>query len=387
MSLDFIGIDEDVLASCVSCGLCLPHCPTYRATGLDSHSPRGRIALVQAVHDGGLVPDDAVIEALDSCVQCMGCLPACPSSVRYDKIIHPVVETIMAASSRRRLRMSLLLSPLGRPVLLGALTRVAAMAQRLSLMPKRVSAPRLSLRRRRIASVAQIRGAATVDLLTGCVMGEWYADVHDATIRVLTTMGYNVRPTSRELCCGALHAHAGLTVRAESLLQRVRMRRDQSQTLVVNSAGCGAHLAGSGVGVVDVMEFIAQHLDLLPTVQGDTQQEPVVVHDACHSKNILGSHTATHEVLRRWYDLRFIPDEGLCCGAGGAYSVMRPAEAGAIVDRKFAAISSMDLTGVELMSSGNPGCTGHLASRLPDHLSTLRILHPIQLVDRMIGGA
>ena len=102
-STHFFDVDETDLVSCVSCGLCLPHCPTYRISGRDEFSPRGRISLVNAVRSGELELTDAVASALESCVQCMGCLPACPSGVRYDRIIEPVMAQLAAQSLRRRL--------------------------------------------------------------------------------------------------------------------------------------------------------------------------------------------------------------------------------------------------------------------------------------------
>lgn len=383
MSRPFASVDDDTLSKCVSCGLCLPHCPTYRVSGLDSRSPRGRIALVAAVRDGSLDLDSSVRESLDSCVQCMGCLPACPSGVRYDEIIHPVVDELTKISLARRVGRSMLLSPLGRPRMLRVLTRIAAVAQRIGLLPRRVAAPKLSmkLRRRRPTPRSDVR--PSVDLFTGCVMGAWFDDVHDATVRVLSGLGYEVEMTDDSLCCGALHAHAGLTRRARELLGRVS-RRPPSRPLIINSAGCGAHLATNGVAVTDIMSFVEKHIKELSVPAPGVSRERVLMHDACHSRNVLASHLAAHRVLSHWYDVIPIPDDGLCCGAGGAYSMMHPTESRSMVDRKFTSIISGGLEDVRFLSSGNPGCTGHMAACLPPTLSGLQILHPIQLVARKI---
>lgn len=381
----FEGIDDDVLAHCVSCGLCLSHCPTFRVSGLDSHSPRGRIALVGAVRDGLLELDAGVRDALESCVQCMACIPACPSGVRYDEIIQPVVNELAETAPLKRLARRMIFLPLGRPRLLSLLTAMAKAAQRFRLLPKRIAAPRLVGRSRSMIGTQGRPINGTVELLTGCIMGEWFGDVHTASVKVLVAMGYEVRLTPREMCCGALHAHSGLTRRAARLLARVRQRSTADSILITNSAGCGAHLSTNGIETCEIMDFVARNVDRLPMPAEPLRREKVIVHDACHLRNVLAAQTSTHDVLLRWYDVVSIPDEGLCCGAGGAYSLVRPDDARKIVERKFDALRAMDLDGVQFVSSGNPGCTGHIATHLPTDLSRLQLVHPVELVARMLG--
>lgn len=386
--MNFAAVDAEDLASCVSCGLCLPHCPTYRITGDDSQSPRGRIGLVAAVRSGDIALDGGVRDAIESCVQCMGCLPACPSSVRYDRIITPVIDDLAAKSSRKSLVKRLFFAPLTRPRLLRAITVVANVAGRVHLVPKRFPVPPVGSATRRLrlpATATKPRG--DVVLFRGCVMDAWYPQVHQATIDVLDRLGYNVKLSDPSLCCGALHAHAGLATRASTLTSRVD-EAFPGATLVVNSAGCGAHLArhAENMGeVVDVMEFVSRHLDEATFAPATNAKDAVVVHDACHLRNIQGTHLAAHRVLGLFYDVRPIPDEGLCCGAGGAYAIEHPKVAELIVERKNNAIQSVIDDKVRYLASGNPGCAGHLQSHRPASWGSVEIVHPIELVARALS--
>src|ERR687893_2045053 len=89
-----LGVDENALAACVSCGLCLPHCPTYRVTGEEAASPRGRIAAMRAVHWDGAPADDEFVCFMDACVQCRGCETACPSAVPFGRLMEGTRETL-----------------------------------------------------------------------------------------------------------------------------------------------------------------------------------------------------------------------------------------------------------------------------------------------------
>ena len=185
-------------------------------------------------------------KALESCVQCMGCLPACPSGVRYDRIIEPVIAELTAQSIRRRFSRSLILLPLGRPRLLRLVSRLAFIAQKTRLLPSRLGLPTLRWRRNAIAKGSeQAIGSASsrpvVELFVGCVMNEWYPEVHVASIAVLESLGYDVITSDPRDCCGALHSHAGLRRRTSIFEKRFRSRKG-NVPLLVNSAGCGAHL-------------------------------------------------------------------------------------------------------------------------------------------------
>jgi glycolate oxidase iron-sulfur subunit len=378
-----LGLDADELNTCVQCGLCLPHCPTYRVTGDEALSPRGRIQLMREVqlHDAPL--SEQVVEAFETCVQCRGCEPACPSSVPYGRLM----EQTRAALAVRRLTaprwQRLALRGLNKPQLLALSRPVLAVAQRMRLVPKRFGIPAgLPVRDRPLTASGR-----DVVLYTGCVMNAWQRSVHRAAQRVLEAAGFGVTPTNAlGACCGALHAHAGLADQAKRLAATMIAEVPGDMPILVDSAGCGAmmkdygHLLGTPEAaafagrVFDIHEWLAQRLDRLPAAAPLDMR--VAVQDPCHLRHVQRVHTATRDVLRPFVrEVVELDDDGLCCGAGGMYSVLEPELAGQIRDRKLA---SIDRAAPDVVASANPGCSMHLAAR------DVAVVHPMELIDRAL---
>ena len=372
-----LHLDDDELASCVACGLCLPHCPTFRVTGEEALSPRGRIAAMRSVHIDGTEADDEFVHFIETCVQCRGCEPACPSGVPFGHLMEGT-RTALARSHRITPRWQRLgFGVLGHHRLLLAGSTLLALAQRARLIPKRFGLPRLALRRR--ASV--VSTGTDVWLFTGCVMDAWMRDTHHNTTKVLHSMGFSWQvPNRGAACCGALHTHAGLTDASRALATRVLRSMPGDAAIVVNSAGCGAamkeygHLLGSAEAhafsarVVDVNEFEAAHLDRLPAVH---RTGPIIVQDPCHLRHVQRTHASVRTLMATIGDVVELDDDGLCCGAGGAYSALQPELAGDIRARKLAAI---ERAGGGVVASANPGCAMHLA------VAGAATRHPIDLL-------
>ncbi|MFV0524619.1 MAG: (Fe-S)-binding protein [Acidimicrobiales bacterium] len=398
-----LGLDPDELNTCVQCGLCLPSCPTFRVTGDEAFSPRGRIALMRAVANDGAPVTDQIQAAFDTCVQCRGCEPACPSSVPYGHLIEQTRTALAGAGRTAPWWQRLALEALAHPRLLRAGTSALAVAQRLRLVPGRLPVPdRLPLRPpplRPEAAHAPTAGPAAMEagldpatpvwLFTGCVMDAWQRPVHTATLTVLEAAGFSVTPSGdRAPCCGALHSHAGLADRARTLAAATMAALDGDQPVAVDSAGCGAALEGYGelLGTPEAVAFADRVLDATELVAAAIHRLPAVdplplrvgIQDPCHLRHVQRAHEATRVVLGPHVaELVELDDDGLCCGAGGAYSVLEPTMASAIRDRKTAAI---DRAGVDVVASANPGCALHLAA------AGVPVAHPMELVARAISG-
>ena len=130
-----LGLDDDELSTCVACGLCLPHCPTFRATGEEALSPRGRIDAMRAVQWRGADADTEFVHFMETCVQCRGCEPACPSGVPFGRLMEHTRE---ALAEDRRITprwQRMAFAVLGRHRLLLAGSTLLALAQRVRLVP------------------------------------------------------------------------------------------------------------------------------------------------------------------------------------------------------------------------------------------------------------
>jgi glycolate oxidase iron-sulfur subunit len=372
-----LNIDADELATCVSCGLCLPHCPTFRVTGEEAKSPRGRIAAMRGVQNDGAPVTPEFVEFMETCVQCRGCEPACPSGVPFGHLMEATRTTLAAQHTITPRWQRAGFRVLGHHRLLLAGSTALALAQRAHLVPRRLGVPRLPIRRS-----APVRPTGSdAWLFTGCVMDAWLREVHHATAQVLDVVGVTYRvPGSGGACCGALHVHAGLTAEASGLAERVMASMPGEAPVVVNSAGCGAalkdygHLLGTpeavafSARVVDVHELVAGRVDRLRPVR---PMGPIIVQDPCHLRHVQRSHLAVRTVLAAVATVVELDDDGLCCGAGGAYSALEPELAGDIRDRKIGAI---ERAGAHVVASANPGCALHLQA------AGVEVRHPMQIV-------
>ncbi len=386
-----LDLDPDKLSTCVSCGLCLPHCPTFRVTGEEAYSPRGRIDAMRAVESGQLPIDAVFVDFMETCVQCRGCEPACPSGVQFGALMEGTRAALAADKTITPWWQRLGYRALDKHRLLLVGSSALAVAQRLRLVPKRLGLAALPIRRPKpVASTG-----TDVWLFTGCVMDAWQRTTHLNAAKLIAATGatYAVAQSGGG-CCGALHVHAGLTAESRRLATRVMAAMPGDAPIVVDSAGCGAamkdygHLLGTadaarfGARVVDVSEYLAARLDRLPAATGERSK--VIVQDPCHLRHVQRIVDPVRALLRHVADVIELDDDGLCCGAGGAYSALQPELAGQIRERKVAAISrARSSSSARVLASANPGCSMHLAGVLA--ADDIAVQHPVDIVAAALG--
>lgn len=380
-----LRVDPDELAACVSCGLCLAHCPTYRVTGEEGLSPRGRIAAIRAVAEGSPV-DATFTRLMQTCVQCRACETACPASVPFGRLMEGARELLAPTSVPAWQRAAYRL--LGYHWALVGLTTAGSVAQRARLIP-RALARRMSLPALPLHQAPLVATGDDVWLFTGCVMDVWQRHIHRAAIAVLGACGAGVAlPGPGAACCGALHVHAGLRPEAARLARRVMAAFPGSAPILVDSAGCGAalqdygHLLGSreaerfSARVVDIHRWLADRPERLPPRRPDAAKIRIAVQDPCHLRHVQRQESAVRVVLRPYGDILELEDDGRCCGAGGAFSALQPELAGEIRTQKLAVIAAV---APDVVASANPGCGLWLAS------AGVPIQHPVEIVAAAAG--
>ena len=249
------------LDACVTCGLCLSVCPTYRLTGDETASPRGRLAAIDAVDQGMADVDERFAEIVDFCLQCRACETACPSLVPFGRIIESATAEVTAQmpSVGARLRRFAVTTAVATPSLLRTGSIAMGVAQRLGVPSRGLRTIPLPQPSARGGSWGP-DDAPIVTLFVGCVVDAWFSDIHKATIEVLRAAGYRVDAPSNQTCCGALAAHDGFPQDAGVMAVTNRDALREADVIVVNVAGCGAHLKADpelGHKVRDITEFVA----------------------------------------------------------------------------------------------------------------------------------
>lgn len=389
-----LGLDATTLESCVQCGLCLPHCPTWRATGEEARSPRGRIDAMREVESGVSMVDPGFADAIESCVGCLACESACPASVDYGKLLEGTQSALAGSGMTVPWWQQVALSLIDNPRLVSAGLSAAMLTKRignaLGWTPKALSnMPALK------RPPARPRPSGNdVILLTGCVMSPALPEVHAATVRVLSAAGFGLALQSSSpadgSCCGALAAHRGLDSLAARQLERLASRLPPDVPVVSNSAGCGAAISTSGSGesatpaarnlaqrTQDVASFLVAHPGRLPTAPAGPRPR-VALAVSCHLRNVCGpaATSAVEDLLGRYCEVVDTADDDICCGAGGSHSVLRPNESAEIRKRK---IDAIDRTGVDRVASANPGCILHLRA------GGVRVSHPMEIIDELLA--
>jgi glycolate oxidase iron-sulfur subunit len=453
----------ELISDCVHCGFCLPACPTYELTGEEMNSPRGRIYQMKLISEGEAPLDAAAVSHFDNCLGCMACVTACPSGVRYDRLIEsvrPQIERNWARSRGdrafralifrlfpypRRLRWAAVLGALYQRLGIrsaldrtGLLRRLPARLRSLEALmpdvPLRAALRRTPVHSRAVAPAedapvavapaegepvagapakgapakgapakgAPVAAAAaarrTVGMVTGCVQQVFFAQVNEATVRVLTAEGCDVVAPAEQGCCGALSEHAG---REEEAAVRARRLIDVFEpldvdTIVVNVAGCGSALKEYGrlladdpryreraeafaAKVRDISELLAELPPLAP-------RHPVPArlahHEACHLAHAQGVREQPRAVLRAIPELDVvdIPEADMCCGSAGVYNLIQPEPAEELGRRKAGNVRS---TAPDAVVTANPGCLLQISRHLDKQLP---VLHPVQVVDASIRG-
>lgn len=402
--------DRELVEDCVHCGFCLDTCPTYALWAGEADSPRGRIVLIaQALDSAGELSDEMVTH-WDRCLGCMACVTACPSGVRYDRLIErvrPQVERHHKRTVSERALRKVLFATLPHPRRLRALAPLLGPARRLGAdsLPGRLGtlaqlSPRTPLRKTLRSGVpastpAVGRQRGRVALLLGCVQRVFYREVQVASIRALAAEGFEVLAPSLPDCCGALEFHAGEEPAACARARATIAAFDALNVdyVVSTAAGCGSAMKEYGdlLGTPEAHAFAGRVRDVTELLGSIDALSPrgavpmrVVYHDACHLGHAQGVRAQPRALLAAIPGLELLEvgtERELCCGSAGIYNLLQP-EAGAELGARKAA--HLLETGAQAIAAANPGCAAQLDYHLRKLGRPLPIYHPVELIWRSI---
>lgn len=377
---------------CVKCGLCLPHCPTYRLSQNESESPRGRLALLQGWADGKLAATPALLAHLDSCLGCRRCETVCPAKVPYGRLL----DEFRAQQPQRewlgRWARCLLANPSQRQWLARGMSRYGHSPGRRwlrRLLPSALEGLAHAATPQPLAAFypAQGRETARVALFTGCT-GDWLDSAAlQAGIAVLTRLGVAVSIPPQQGCCGALHWHAGERAAAAPLLENNRTSFHGADIVLAVASGCGDFLAEHSQlqpKVMDISAFLAE-LAWPESVLLSPLPAHVCLHTPCSLNKRWSDPAAPAKLLGKIPDLRLteLPAEPACCGAAGTYALSHPAWAERLRDELLASIRDNP---PDYLASANVGCANHWRAGLAAQgLAATQVIHPVQLLARGLG--
>jgi glycolate oxidase iron-sulfur subunit len=385
---------------CVKCGLCLPHCPTYRETLDEAESPRGRLALMQGFANGAIVPDRAAEAHLDGCLTCRACEVVCPARVPYGRLIDAARERLAAHRPRRTRAARLMAAVLTRPALRALAVLPLWLYQRLGLQ-RLVRALRLlgagriarleSLLPRvhfpRAPAVIATGRPADVMLFTGCTSPLVEPGALRAAVGLLEALGCTVAVPQGQGCCGALHQHAGLPEPARACASRNLAAFAGAAPIVGVASGCGAQLleyelllgesAAPFAGRVrDLASFLLAH-PRFAELRFAPLPTRVLLHVPCTQRNVVKAPDATRRLLERIPGVEIEALDPACCGAAGSYFVTQPAMADALLEPTLEAARRAPAA---LLVTSNVGCAMHLQAGLRRAGLRVRVLHPLELL-------
>lgn len=413
---------KELVDVCVHCGFCLPTCPTYVLWNEEMDSPRGRIVLMNAaLEEESEQLSDAMVTHWDRCLGCMACVTACPSGVRYDKLIEatrPQVERNYERSRRDRAFRRFAFETFTHPGRLRALVPLVVAAQKVGLTRAAdrwlTRFPRMRALQSLLPDVTLKAAAARVPettpangrrrgrvgLLLGCVQRVFFDEVNQATARVLAAEGFDVFAPRNVRCCGALMLHSGSEDEALELAKRMIGAFEDCDYVAVNAAGCGSSMKDYGDLLSDDEEWAERAKRFSDKVRDVSQlltdSEPVAArhpvplkvayHDACHLAHAQKVRSEPRQLLGAIPELELVePAEWeICCGSAGIYNLLQP-DAGQALGRRKA--ENLLATDAEAIASGNPGCTLQITAHLREQGRPLPIYHPIELLDRSLRGA
>jgi glycolate oxidase iron-sulfur subunit len=391
-------MNEDEILNCTRCGFCLPSCPTYIESGFqESQSPRGRIALMKAVVDGLIEPDEDVEHSLNTCLGCRACEPVCPSGVNYGHLLEEARDIINQNKKHslpvRVLRKAVFDGLFPHQKRMRSLTNLMGIYQRsflqsvvrksgiMKILPETIATmekvlpevPTLrEMKNRHMHVLAEGSVKKRVAFFSGCLMDTMFMQTNDATLKLLQIAGCEIVIPPTQVCCGALHGHSGEKEKSKELAKKnIQAFEDlQVDYIISNAGGCGAFLIDYGHLLKDApkwadranefsnkqkdisailidLDFHKQNLELPSQI--------VTYQDSCHLRNVMKTSVQPRTLLKAIQGIEYheMKDADRCCGSAGIYNIVESEMSMQILDYKMKTTKETKATTIV---TANPGC-------------------------------
>jgi glycolate oxidase iron-sulfur subunit len=377
-------VDYGKFFDCVHCGLCLSFCPTYVELGTEMDSPRGRIAIMRALHEGRFGLDAEVVRHLDLCLGCRACETACPSGVHYGELIEgvrPFIEQHHQRPLRERFTRWAINHVFSQPRTLRLFALFLRLGSALDL-GRFVRSSRIPRQIRYWFGLVPEKGSVSARTLL-----ERFGATNEATVKVLQHNGCEVLVPRDQVCCGALLLHNGNKAAALDLARRnvEVFGKLEIDALIINAAGCGAMMKEYGelckgepayheraerlvAKMKDVTEFLGGIPLKVPTKE---IRAKVTYHDACHLAHGQGLQMVE------------LHESDWCCGSAGTYNLTEPDMAHRLLGRK---VDNIQATNTDVVVTGNPGCLMQIRAGLQQRGLPMKAVHTVDLLAEAYDG-
>jgi glycolate oxidase iron-sulfur subunit len=390
------------IARCVKCGSCSAACPAYLFSRAESHSARGRMALIRAALDGRIAVSGTYRDRLATCTTCLACEANCASGVHVTEIIQAAKEQAAEEAGTGPTN-----AILGRILRNNRLLRATAW-----LAPFALHYSEGAIRGRSISSESGVRSSGLkvqgskarqkgqtgkfrgrVVFFPGCAIEQFQPDIGSASIRVLNRMGYDVVVPRTVKCCGRPLLSLGDRKGAEELAAHNSevLAGLGADAVVTACASCGLTFkreypkllrpGAKAPAVLDIHEFLAREFS---EVRLAPIKKVVTVHDPCHLGRGQGLSGIVRDLLRRVPEITLLEMENAdrCCGFGGVMRVTHRALSDGIAEEKARSIIA---TGASVVATGCPGCRMQIANALRRAEADAAVLHPVQVLEEAMN--
>ncbi len=414
---------DEILSSCIHCGMCLQACPTYNISFDEVSSPRGRIRLIKYVAEGKLPLTEKFAFEMNYCLDCQACETACPAGVKYGSLVE---------AARVHIEQSEFVSPFSRLIKKIAFRKILPNFKLLKFYSKALRYYQKSFVRKPFEKILKLISTKlyeinrlspkisdsfsdeifpeiveakgekkfTVLFPVGCLMNVMFSDINKDTIELLSKLGCEVIIPKNQTCCGSLPAHNGDLEQARKLARATidNFGKYNYDFIISNSAGCGAFMKEYGhilkddvvysnkarvfsSKVKDVMEFIYYNFDMTKYQTG--QELEVTYHEACHLVHTQKISEEPKSVLKQIRGIKLIPlnEATWCCGSAGIYNIVNYDSSMLILQRKMNNIKS---TNAKIVLTGNPGCLGQIRYGTEKFGLNVEVIHPVTLLNHIV---